>query len=141
MDWEECCGKRIVKDVKPDIELVASLKKSSGNKMESARQLLLSEVTAASKLSLAYDSLRELLEALALVNGYKVYNHECYGAFLAEVLHESSKGDSFDEIRKIRNTVNYYGAELSVEEAENIIMKIKALRKSVGILLGSDNIP
>ncbi len=97
--------------------------------------LPLNEVTASPKLSLVYDSLRELLEALSLKNGYKVYNHECYAAFLKEVLHDDSKGDSFDEIRKVRNSVNYYGAELSAKEADDVIVKIKALRKSVAVLL------
>ena len=93
------------------------------------------DVTAESKLSLAYDSLREILEALSLENGYKIYNHECYTAFLKEILKESGKGDDFDDIRKIRNAINYYGKEVSVEEAETIIKKILLLRNSVINLL------
>jgi len=101
MDWKECVDERIVK---------------------------MSEVTAASKLSLAYDSLRELLEALALARGYKVYNHECYTAFLKEVIGESSKGDEFDNIRRARNAVNYYGKDITSEEAEKYIERINSLR-------------
>lgn len=141
MDWEECCGKRIVKEVRQDGEMIASLKKSSQNKMESAFQLPLSEVTAASRMSLAYDSLRELLEALALKRGFKVYNHECYAAFLTEVLHESSKGERFDEVRKVRNAVNYYGADLTIGEAERIVLEIRALRKDVTALLEGGKTP
>ena len=128
MDWEECCNKRIAKSVKPDIEMIKSLIKSSKNKLDSESKLEMSDTTAASKLSLAYDSLRELLEALALKNGYKVYNHECYTAFLKEIMKESDKGDEFDEIRKVRNSVNYYGKEISIDEAVNIIERIKSLR-------------
>jgi len=109
MDWKECVDERIVKEAKSDEDMIKSLLKSSENKMKSERMLKMSEVTAASKLSLAYDSLRELLEALALARGYKVYNHECYTAFLKEVIGESSKGDEFDNIRRARNAVNYYG--------------------------------
>ena len=128
MDWKECCNKRIAKTVKLDPDMINSLIKSSNNKAESESKLIMSNITAASKLSLAYDSLRELLEALALKNGYKIYNHECYTAFLKEVLSESYKGDEFDEIRKIRNAVNYYGKDISVEESEKIIERIKKLR-------------
>ena len=86
MDWKECCNKRIVKEIKKDDELIKSLINISKNKLESENKLSMSDITAASKLSLAYDSLRELLEALAIKHGYKIYNHECYTAFLKEIL-------------------------------------------------------
>ena len=136
MDWKECCSKRIAKDVKLDIGMIASLTKSSKNKLESESKLEMGNTTAGSKLSLAYDSLRELLEALALKNGFKIYNHECYAAFLKEVMKESYKADEFNEIRKVRNAVNYYGKDITVEEASEIITKIKKLAVSVAELLG-----
>ncbi len=135
MDWDDCCEKRIVKDVKPDTNMIKSLTKSSGNKLKSESELIMSSITAASKLSLAYDSLRELLEALALKNGYKIYNHECYTAFLKEISEQSAMGDEFDKIRTVRNSVNYYGKEISPEEAESIIEKIKSLRGVVSNML------
>lgn len=128
MDWKECVDERIVKEAKSDEDMIKSLLKSSENKMKSERMLKMSEVTAASKLSLAYDSLRELLEALALARGYKVYNHECYTAFLKEVIGESSKGDEFDNIRRARNAVNYYGKDITPGEAEKYIERINSLR-------------
>ena len=135
MDWKECCNKRIVKEVKKDDELIKSLINISKNKLESENKLSMSDVTAASKLSLAYDSLRELLEALAIKHGYKIYNHECYTAFLKEILKESNKGEEFDEIRKIRNFVNYYGKDISIQESKEVIRRIKNLRKDVLRLL------
>ena len=135
MDWKECCSRRIAKSVKPDIEMITSLIKSSKNKSESESKLPMSKVTASSKLSLAYDSLRELLESLALKNGYKVYNHECYTAFLKEIIKESYKADEFDDVMKVRNAVNYYGKEISPEEANEIITKIKKLGIFVSGLL------
>lgn len=108
--------------------LKLSLIKSSNNKLQSSEQLTLTETTAASKLSLTYDSLRELLESIALKNGYKIYNHECYTAFLKEILNESQRADQFDDLRKARNAVNYYGKEISIEECRILITKIKELR-------------
>src|SRR3989344_1948505 len=102
MDWKECLNKRIIKDVSKDEFLIKSLLNSSQKKLESETRLELDDTTAESNVSLAYDSLRELLEALALLKGYKVYNHDCYTAFLKEVLNESAKGAEFDAIRKIR---------------------------------------
>lgn len=137
MDWEECCWKRIAKEVKIDEDMISGLKKSSNNKLESEGKLPMSDITAASKLSLAYDSLRELLEALALGKGYKVYNHECYTPFIKEVLGESEKGDEFDEVRKARNSVNYYGKTLTQEEAGKLIEAIRELRGFVADSLGA----
>lgn len=132
MDWKECCSARIVKEVSVDPELISALRKSSTNKQASQEQLPLTSITAAAKLSLAYDSLRELLEALALYQGYKIYNHECYTAFLKEILKRSEWGDQFDEIRRVRNAANYYGKEMSMEETRLLIAEIKRLRKLVG---------
>ena len=66
MDWKECCGKRIAKEVDIDEELISSLGKTSKNKLKSSEELIMNEINASSKVTLAYDSLRELLEALSL---------------------------------------------------------------------------
>ncbi|MBI4167908.1 MAG: hypothetical protein HY515_03035 [Candidatus Aenigmarchaeota archaeon] len=126
----------MVKEIKPDHEMIKSLVKSGKNKLESQGKLEMNDVTAASKFSLAYDSLREVLEALALKNNYKIYNHECYTAFLKEIVQKSDLGDEFDEIRKVRNAVNYYGKDISVAEAEKLIARIKILRNTALGLLG-----
>lgn len=135
MDWRECCAKRIIKDVKSDEDMIKSLIKTSKNKLESEKKLPMNEITAVSKFTLAYDSLRELLEALTLKYGYKIYNHECFSAFLKEMIKKGKEGDEFNEIRLIRNDVNYYGKDISVEEAEDIIERIKKLRIFIPNLL------
>ena len=131
MDFNECLKKRIVKEVKEDTELITSLLKTSQNKLDSEQKLELNEVTSGSKISLLYDSLRELLEALAIKNGYKIYNHECFTYFLKEILNESSKGDEFDELRKIRNAVNYYAKDLNLAEGKSVLERMKLLRKNI----------
>ena len=131
MDWESCCGRRIAKKVQVDDALISSLRKASSNKFVSQKQLPLTSITASSKISLAYDSLRELLEALALQKGYKIYNHECYTPFLREVVKKSDFADEFDQLRRLRNAVNYYGEEFSVEETKNIIGRIASLRNTI----------
>ena len=135
MDFRECLKKRIAKEVKEDPEFIDSLKKTSQNKLDSESKLELSEITAGSKISLLYDSLRELLEALAIAKGYKIYNHECYACFLKEIVNESAKGDEFDELRKIRNGINYYAKDISLEEANDVLKRIKDLRREILDLL------
>ena len=71
MDFDECLKKRIAKEVNEDKELITSLIKTSQNKFDSEKKLELTEVTSSSKISLLYDSLRELLEALAIKKDIK----------------------------------------------------------------------
>jgi hypothetical protein len=131
MDFNECLKKKVAKEIHQDKELIDSLLKTSKNKFYSENELKLNEVTAASKISLLYDSLRELLEALAIKSGYKIYNHECYTYFLKEILNESFKGDEFDDLRKIRNSINYYAKDISVEEAKEVLKRIAKLRMEI----------
>ena len=99
--------------------------------------LELNKKTAISKISLAYDSLRELLEALSLKKGYKIYNHECYTTFLKEILNENSKAEEFDNLRKIRNAINYYGKDVSIQNTKNILNRIKKLKKQIKNLINT----
>ena len=121
MDWLTCKSRNLVIEVSKDTNLITSLKNAAEKKLRSQLLLQLTEDTATSKIILMYDALRELLEALAISNHYKIYNHECYYAFLKEVLKESTLGDRFDSFRKIRNAINYYGKEISVEEAKTLL--------------------
>ncbi len=127
MDWKECIKKRIIKNVKEDLNLISSTRKIAEIKIKSAEAI--PQELAIGKITLLYDALRESLEAIALERGYKVYNHECYSAFLKELLNLSQEGDMFDNLRKIRNGINYYGKEVSEEEAEKIIKDLYVLIK------------
>ncbi len=131
MDWSECLGSSVAKKVAPDNEMVKSLILSANNKLKTAESIETNEITAGSKLSLAYDSLRETLEALAIKTGYKIYNHECYTCFIREIMHKTEEAQGFDRLRRIRNKVNYYGQSLSVDEITSLIKEIKDLRKIV----------
>lgn len=127
MDWIECNNQRIVKNVAIDRPMIRSLIDASNNKMESEKILPLTAVTASSKITLAYDALRELLEALSLSKGFKIYNHECYTPFLKEVMNQSLLSDEFDELRKLRNAINYYGKKFSPEDSTLVLNNIKRI--------------
>ena len=102
MDWDECRRKRLVKDVGIDVPLIKSLIESSESKLESNDRLELDEVTASTKISIIYDSLREVLEALSIKKGFKIYNHECFCSFLSFVLNEDIFSKSFNKSLSIR---------------------------------------
>ena len=123
MDWRSCIKCAFVKRVSPDKNLASSLLQGADKKRKAQRQLSGQEF-AEPKVGLEYDALRMLLEALALLYGYKIYNHACYKAFLKEVLQDSRAGDVFDNFRRTRNAINYYGKSLSASEAEHVLKEM-----------------
>ena len=131
MDFTACKKKNLVKQIGIDKNLINSLIKSSLKKLNAQKLLVLNDDTASSKITLIYDAMRELLEALAVSKGYKIYNHECYCAFLKEIMKESNLGDTFDNFRKIRNDINYYGKDVSAEDSKLIINEMIAFIETI----------
>ncbi len=133
--WEDCIRKKLVKKVSLDKSLINSLMELSEDK-ENAQDSL-SDKFSESKVSLQYDSLRILLEVLTLTKGYKVYNHECYVYFLKNILNKSLLADDFNEFRKLRNSINYYGKRINNIDAEMIIKKMKSFIKEIRGLISN----
>ena len=131
MDWKECKEKRFVKEIKIDKSLIHSLIESSKKKIESNKRLMLDQITASTKVGIAYESIREVLESLAIKMGFKIYNHECFCSFLDEICKDRSSSIEFNRFRMIRNQINYYGKDISIEEAKSIIKEITLLRKKI----------
>lgn len=131
MDWQECKDKKFVKETSKDENLINSLIKSSKKKSDSNERLELDETTASTKVSISYDSLREILEALAIKKGFKIYNHECFSGFLGEICNEKFLSKQFDGFRKARNQINYYGKDISLEHAEILIKEISDFKKKI----------
>lgn len=131
MDWKECEKGMLAKKISPDLELVASLLKASERKFQSANLLPLNETTAESVFILHYDSVREILEALAIKHGFKIYNHECYAAFLGNVLNKKEMAENFNALRRMRNAVNYYGQIILLNEVKQLITELIQLRSKI----------
>lgn len=131
MNWEECKKRGIVKEKTPRTEQIKSLINSSRKKFISYEQLKINSDTASSKVSLLYDSLRIILEALAIKKGFKIYSHDCITYFLKEVLNEEEISEKFDKYRIIRNGFNYYGEDVSVDDAHIMIEELNDLRSQI----------
>ncbi len=66
----------------------------------------------------AYESVRELLDAILAVSGYKSYSHEASIAYLGRYDLSQPTMIHLDNIRKKRNESKYYGAVIDKDEAE-----------------------
>lgn len=126
MKFEDFIRSKKVRRGAPDIPLAKSLVKMSDNHQESIEYLKLTEVSSATIMTNYYESLREIVEAIASIDGYKVYSHEAFTYFLKE-MGEDLISIKFDNYRKIRNGVNYYGKPVEVGITEANIKEIKKM--------------
>ena len=130
MNLKECLEKEIIKKVEPNKERALSLIKISDLKEEVVRIAKLNERSIYAYISIAYDSLREFMEAIAIIHGYKVLNHICLGEIIKKILPVFDE-NKFNQIRWIRNAINYYGEEISYEEGKRIISLTLDLKKEL----------
>ena len=126
-DWKSCIEQRFVKSVMIDVERIASLVGSAQDRERTADILPINNMTKETVVSLEYDVLRELLEAIALQQGYKIYNHECFTYFLRTVIKDERFAEEFDSLRTLRNAINYYGKRILLSDAQRAIADIKKL--------------
>jgi hypothetical protein len=130
MKFDDFLKRGLVKRASKDISFSKALILNAQKDLSFLNELEVNEKSARRLTADYYDVLRIILEAIAILDGYKIYSHEAFSYFLSE------KGDSvsalkFDRFRKIRNNINYYGADISVEESKEVIEDIKKLVDSL----------
>tara|TARA_Y100000310_G_C20536680_1_gene741214 strand:- start:470 stop:877 length:408 start_codon:yes stop_codon:yes gene_type:complete len=135
MDLNDCFRKGLIKKTRINEDLIKSLIEMSEIKMKTVKSANVDEVNISAYVSLAYDSLRELLEALCISKGYKVLSHICIGELLKDILDEFDY-DDFDRLRYIRNSINYYGEKVDFDQGNEIIKKTFVMRRKILNYLG-----
>jgi|SRR3989344_4707142 len=130
MDLNECLKKGLIKKTEVNKELVKSLIEMSKIKETAVNTAKINEVNISAYASLAYDSLREILEALCILNGYKVISHVCIGELLKTIIKDFDYED-FDRVRYIRNGINYYGTKIEFEQGKGLIRKIFIIKNKI----------
>ncbi len=127
MDINDCFRKGLVKKTAADKELVKSLIEMSHIKENAVKTARINEENISAYVSLAYDSLREVLDALSILNGYKVLSHICIGELLKTIIDEFDY-EEFDRLRWIRNSINYYGEKVEYAQGKELIDKTFAMK-------------
>jgi hypothetical protein len=107
--------------------MTRSLVRTAENRIITSSKLSPDEITISSIVVLLYDAARSLLEALALMKGYKVYNHECFVSFLSEIIKNKEMAFLFNKVRLIRNGINYYGESITLEEGNFVVQNLNEL--------------
>ena len=130
MDLNECERKGFIKKAVPSESLAKSLLEVSEIKDKALDSAKLDELNVNAYLPMAYDALREVLEALCILYSYKVTNHICLGELLKK-LEPDFDYASFDRFRYARNGINYYGKKVDFQQGKDIIGKIRQMRKNI----------
>ena len=130
MDLEECYRKGFIRKCRIDIELIKSVMEMSAIKEEEVKNAKINERNISVYVSMAYDSLREIMEAICISKGFKVTSHLCIGELL-KTLVKDFDFVSFDRFRYIRNGINYYGTKVDLSQGKEIIEKMMRMRKGL----------
>jgi len=134
MDLKDCMRKGLIRRTAKDRELISSLIEMAKIKEGAVKSAKVDSKNISAYVSMAYDSLREALEALCVQHGYKVLSHVCMGELLREKI-DGFDYVEFDRMRYIRNSINYYGKKVDFEQGKEIIDKIFVLRRKMTELI------
>jgi len=134
MDINEHVKNGTVKKTIQSTELVRSLLSMANIKEQTVMTVTLTEFNISAYIPMAYDALREVLDALCILNGYKPQSHIHTGE-IAKLLHPQFDFITFDRFRYARNRINYYGEKVEFEQ--KILQMKKEVEKKVKTLLNN----
>jgi len=123
--FEDFLKKGSVRKASKDEGLIKSLIKTAKNDLKFFGKLEINEDSSRRLVGIFYDVLRSLLESMASIDEYKIYLHEAFTYYLKEIKGEEEISVKFDRFRKIRNSINYYAKEISIDEAKELIGDLK----------------
>lgn len=126
MDFEYFIREGQAKRSFVDRNLAKSLLEQTKKDIKFFEGIKVNELSSRKLVSNYYDFLRTILEAVALIDGFKIYGHEAFTYYLIEK-NERQISRQFERFRKIRNGINYYGKIISIEETKEIIEEIKKI--------------
>ncbi len=130
MDFQEFIESQKVILGEKDLQKSKALIKMADNNFKSLQTVPLNKNTASMVFTMYYECLRQILEAVSLMQGYKVYSHEAYTAYLV-TLKEFSISAKFDRLRKLRNGINYYGKAVTEEVTKNTKDEVKEMMQTL----------
>ena len=126
MKFVDYISKGQVKRGQKDFFLAKSLTGTADLDLRFLQSLKIDKTSARKIMTNYYDVLRSILEAMAALEGYKVYSHEAFTYFLKQK-GEENLARKFDRFRKIRNGINYYGKDISAAEVKEHVKEMQEI--------------
>lgn len=129
MRFEQSLKQGYAKKVKVNNTRANDLMESSKQAINTALKIPLSKETSKTIIRELYEGLREFCEALGYKRGYKFLSHETITYFLSDVLDHKKISEKFDRFRRLRNGINYYGNQISLESVKEALDEIPKIIK------------
>lgn len=115
-----------------DIALARSLREFSEKRIKFSQLMPLDEQSAFLTYETVYDALRELIDSLLALEGYKSYSHIASISYLQKFPEiSSSEIAKLDNAREKRNLAKYYAKPVTLAEANDILALYNTLKPKV----------
>ncbi len=132
MSWKECVDEGIITQSTPDEERSNQMLMMANLRLKFWDQKVADEFIVL-KVEAYYDIIKELLFAHLYKNCYNCTNHLCLIAYLKEKIKDFDfEIQKIDELRKVRNEINYRGLTIKKDyldrnemEFKNIVKRLK----------------
>jgi hypothetical protein len=132
MNWKECVEQGIITETQQDEDRSQKMLQMANLRFRFWDKEV-NEVFIALKVEAYYDIIKELIFAHLYKKGFNCANHLCLIAYVKEKLVDFDfESQKIDELRKVRNEINYRGLlikkdylERNEPEFKNIIKKLK----------------
>jgi len=125
-NWGDCFNRNFSLRVTPDRQKAISLIETAKERIDQINKDL-NKKSANYIFEDYYTSILELLQALILLDGFKVNNHVCIGFYLRDILKREDLFRIFDDLRFKRNSLVYYGKRMEFEISKKAIINSKKL--------------
>ncbi len=127
--WADCLENDSAIKITPDKERAKSLIETAKERISLVNEI--NEENCNFVFEDYYTSLLEVLQALVLINGYKILNHLCLGFYIKDVLKKEDLFRIFDDLRYKRNALTYYGKRMGYNTCKQSIEKCKFLIQEI----------
>lgn len=125
MSWKECVDAGIITKTVPDEERSKQILQMANLRLKHWNKKVADEFMAL-KAEAYYDIIKELIFAHLYKNGYNCTNHLCLIAYLKEKMKDFDfEIQKIDELRKVRNEINYRGIAIKKEYLERNELEFK----------------
>ncbi len=129
MNWKECVDEGIITQTVPDEERSNQMLSMANLRLKFLDTKVADEFIVL-KVEAYYDIIKELLFAHLYKNGYNCTNHLCLIAYLREKIKDFDfEIQKIDELRKVRNEINYRGLTIKKDYLERNELEFKNIIK------------
>jgi len=129
MDFDTCLKLGKVKKIPINKIRAKSMVRFHEQAIKTASGIQLDEMSSKTIFRELYEGLREFIEAIGYLKGYKFLDHVSITYFLQDILKEETISKKFDRFRKLRNGINYYGENIDISTVKEAKIRIPEIIK------------